>query len=486
MKKEVIFAEAASRASYQQIDILKGAFPKQKDFIADKSRLKAIFAGRRSAKTYTAGLYLVKEAIENPNCNCLFLGLTRVSASGAIWKDILKVIDRDFNLGIKFHETNLTATLPNGSVIWVAGVDTDESEMNKLLGRKYRLCVLDEASMYSINLYQLVYNVLKQATADQRGTICMMGTSSNIARGLFYEITVGKEQGWSLWQWTAFDNPYMAVQWQEELDEIDKLRPLFKKTPMFMQGYLNQWIVDEDAKVYKYVPGFNDAPYLPRDLSDWHYILGVDIAHSPDSSAFVVGAYHEADPTLYVVYAYKQLKMDITDVAVKVKQLDAQYHFDTKVVDGANKQAVMELNNRHSLNLLNADKTGKADFINIMNAEFIQGHIKVLPGAHPIKDEYSTLVWVTDNGKVVEPKKENQSIHNDLADSCLYMWRYAYTYLWHPKTTTQVVPGSLASWEPQHLAKLQEQVRKEQNPTELDNLDPGSDLFSDDAWEDPF
>ena len=97
-------------------------------------------------------------------------------------------------------------TLPNGSVISVTGVDVDEKEMNKLLGRKYRLVCIDEASMYTIDLRNLVYGVLGPAMVDpnddgESGTICLMGTASDFPRGLFYDITVGKESSWQLYKW---------------------------------------------------------------------------------------------------------------------------------------------------------------------------------------------------------------------------------------------------------------------------------------------
>lgn len=465
------------------VNILSAAFKEQKAFIEDKARLKALFCTRRAAKSFTAGLYLIKTAMDFPGVNCLFLGLTRMSAAGIVWKDILKAINIQYDLGIVFNETNLTATLPNGSVIWVTGCDTSEDEMNKLLGKKYKLVILDEASMYTINLNQLIYGVLKPATADYRGTICMMGTSSNITRGLFYDITIKKEAGWSLHTWTAHDNPYVAIQWQEELDDIAINRPLFMNTALFKQWYLNQWVVDEDAKVYKFNSLINTAACLPIELQNWHYILGVDLAHSPDSTAFVVGAYHEACPNLYLVYANKHLKMDITDASTEVRRLDKNFGFDVKVVDGANKMAVAEMNQRHLTGLIPADKTGKVDFINIMNAEFIQGHIKVLPGASSIIEEYETLVWVTDNGIVIEPKKEHPGIHNDMADSALYLWRYAYTYLWKPIEKFSE-PGTLESWEPEHIKKLQDQIRREQNPNGLDELevDPPNE-FSEDEFE---
>ncbi len=461
-----------------RFDIQKIAFSEQLRFIKDETRLKALFCTRRAAKSFTGGIYMIEEALKTPGCNILFIGLTRLSAKGIIWKDILKVLDRDHALHIKFNETELTATFPNGSVIWLAGCDTDEEEMNKLLGKKYRLVILDEASMFSINVFQLVYGILKPATADQRGTICLLGTSSNITRGLFYDITTGREPGWSLHEWTAYDNPHVATQWNEEIEDIRINRPLFMETALFKQWYLNQWVIDEDAKVFKYNKIRNFCASLPLFDVPYHFILGVDLGHSPDPSAFVIGAYNDIHPNLYITHAEKHLGMDVTAVADKIRELEKKYIFDVKVVDNANKQAVAELNNRHGLNLVPADKTGKADFINIMNGEFIQKKILLTPSAGLLASEYDSLVWETDNGKVKEPRKEHPGLPNHLTDAGLYLWRYCYQYLF-AEPAKKPVWGSQEHWEPEHLRVLEEQVRKQQNPNELDLTasDFDSDLF---------
>jgi hypothetical protein len=458
---------AALRSQSPKFNLEDLAFPQQRDFISDPARLKTLFCTRRAAKSFTAGLYLIHEALTHPGCNCLFVGLTRLSARGIIWKDILKEINQRLTLGIHFNETDLSATFPNGSVIHVTGADSDEDEMNKLLGKKYRLVTIDEASMYTIDMNQLVYGILKPATADQRGTICLLGTSSNITRGLFYDITNKREPGWSLHTWTAFDNPHVQAQWQEELDDIQTNRPLFMKTALFRQWYLNEWVVDEDAKVYKFDPLLNTTHALPLMDTPYRYVLGVDLGHSPDPTAFVIGCFHETIKTLFIVHAEKHLKLDITAVAERIFELNKRFNFDVRVVDNANKQAVAELNNRHQTQLIAADKTGKVDFINLMNTDFIQGNIKCLPSTLELQQEYQSLVWVTDNGKVVEPRKEHASLPNHLTDAALYLWRHCYQYLWAPKAYEPAF-DSQERWEPEHLKRLEEQVKQQQNPFALD------------------
>src|SRR6267378_4269873 len=94
--------------------------------------------------------------------------------------------------------------------------------------------------------------------------------------------------------------------------------------------------------------------------------------------------------------------------------------------DGANKQAVEEMRRRHELPLRAADKTGKSDFIEIMNGEFIQARLKLNPiRCSQLADEYAGLIWDERSVK----REEHPNCANDLADAALYAWRLCYSYL---------------------------------------------------------
>lgn len=432
-------------------NVLNHTFLQQRNFINDKARLKALFCTRRAAKSFTAGAYMVHECLNHPGSNCLFLGLTHASAKGILWKDILKSINTNLGLEISFNETTLTATFPNGSVIYTTGVDVSEDEMNKLLGKKYRLVCIDEASMYTIDLHRLVYGILKPATADYRGTICMMGTASNFTRGLFYDITNGIEPGWSLHSWTAHDNPHISEQWAEELADIDINRPLFKDTPLYRQWYLNEWVVDKEKLVYKFDADRNLFKERPLNLNPagWTYILGVDLGYE-DDTAFVLCAFHDNDHTLYVVSTFNKKHMDITDVAnrIKVFRDSPDMPVSKVIIDGSNKQAVEEMQRRHGIALEPADKTGKSDFIEIMNGELIQGKIRIKEGLNTIVQEMMGLVWKTTADKIDIPRKEHPSLPNHLCDALLYAWRFCYQWM-AENAPVKVVVGSKAWYEAQ-------------------------------------
>ena len=460
-----LIAEMDRRGVHMAEDLLDNEFTSQTAFINDPNRLKAAICTRRSGKSYGCGLYMVQEAINTPGCTVLYVALTRESAKRIMWKDILKTIDRKHKLNIRFQETELAAYFPNGSIIYLVGTDTDENQKSKLLGQKYRLCVVDEAASFGTDLKELVYGVLKPATADYRGTVCLIGTPGNITRGLFYDVTRGNEPGWTLHKWTAFENPYIKDQWAEEIQDIKTNRPLFMDTTFYKQHYLGEWVIDDTKLVYKFRSERNKFQSIPTYVQgDWTYVLGIDLGYD-DDSAFVVCSYHDHDPNLYVIETFKQAGMDLTDVSNKVKWFNNKYDISVNIVDGANKQAIAEMTNRHDVALRTADKTGKSDFIELMNAEMTQGRILVAPACKELVQEWGELIW--DDSK---PRREEHSAcPNHLADACLYAWRFCYPYLnteikLRPKTGTKEWYDNVAlvqQQEAQNLEySLEEQLRE--------------------------
>lgn len=483
-------------APRRTITIFDPAFPQQKGFCDDPAKLKALFCTRRAAKSFTFGLYALREAINNPGCNVLLIGLTRGSVKKIFWKDILKVLDKKHNLRARFNLSELTMTLRNGSVIALTGVDVSQEEMNKLLGAKYRLICIDEASMYTIDVRNLVYGILKPATVDPsvsggRGTICVGGTASNKPRGLFFDITKKegiREQGWSLHQWTAFDNPYVAKEWAEELEDIRINRPLYMQRPQYRQWYLNEWVTDETKLVYKFYELRNTYTELPYPQSKgWQYNLGVDLGYE-DDTAFVLSGYHENDPNLYIIKVYKENHMTFPAVERKIREFmaDPKFPITSVVIDGANKQGVESMNMRGDIYFVYADKQGKSDHIEMFNGDLIEAKIKIGPGCDELLDEWAELTWVVDGDKVKYPRTENPTCPNHLADAALYNWRMSYHFL--------AVPGKLAlkpgtpeynrEQENLHKQAIMERMQREQ--AARDGTSNGLGLNKDKWGRDPW
>lgn len=475
MKSAALAAKELQRRQTKKVpQFFNGKFKAQEEFIANESKFKAILATRRFGKSYTGGLYMCSCAYENPGVSIVYIALTRESAKKIMYKDVLKPLNRKYKLGMKFNETTLTVTLPNGSIIYLMGVDSSEDEKDKLLGQKYKLAVIDECASFNIDLRELVYGTLKPAMADLGGTIAMLGTPGNLTKSLFFDITNGIEPGWYVVKGDTSNNPYMAEKWKQEIEELKLNQPYIVETPMFKQMYLGQWVIDTDALVYKFNQDRNVYEILPLQAKgDWQYLLGVDLGYE-DDSAFVVVAFHEYDKVLYIMDTFNRSKMDITDVANKIKQLKQTHNIHKIIIDGANKQAVEEIQKRHQIPLLTADKTGKSDFIEIMNAELILGRIKVnLKTGTALIQEWQNLVWKEQKGNKINKREENPACANHLADATLYAWRYTYSYL------SQKAPGPKPVWGSQEWANQQTTEMEEAAMEYFTALEDAKDPYSD-------
>jgi phage terminase large subunit len=296
----------------------------------------------------------------------------------------------------------------------------------------------------------------------------LSGMASDITRGLFYDITIGKEQGWSLHTWSAHDNPHVAVQWQEELDFIAKHQPQLVQTARFRQAYLNEWVVDEEKLVYKFTDAKNIYKQTPPGLSPtgWTYVLGVDTGWE-DDNAFVLGKFHDNDPCLYIVRTYNKGHMTFDQVAEKIREFMAHpTEAPVKIIiDGANKQGVESMRARSSIPFEYADKIGKVDFIEMMNGDFVQGKIKINSQCDALVGELKALIWKTDGETIVVPKKEDPRLPNHLADAMLYMWRNGYHYQSEP-AVKKIVIGSRGWYEKQKDGiwdRERERLEKEEN-----------------------
>lgn len=412
------------------LNLLDKAFPAQRAFIDDSSRLKTALCTRRSGKTMAAGLYLVNDCITKPGTTCLYIALTRASAEQIMFPHILKPINKEYGLGMVFNHSTLTVKFPNGSLLYLIGGDAKPEESAKVLGQKFSLVIIDESASFTQDLRDMIYSHLKPATADQAGTICMIGTPSNNVKSLFYDVTTGKEPGWSNHTWTAYDNPHMAAQWQIEIDDYFARNPDAESEARFQQMYRGMWSVDEDARVYRYNHKINIqyAP-LPEGLD---YILSVDLGFI-DATAFVVAAYSKYDPHFYVVEAYKLKGLDIPDAVAHIVALKERYNPKTIICDSLAIQTIVTIRQRYGLPIQTpaAHKFKKMDHINLMNGDFLTGRIKIWKECVQLTEEYSSIIF--------DERSQTPQIHrnseDDLADSVLYAWRMSRHYAYESRPT---------------------------------------------------
>ena len=404
-------------------NVLTECFDKQLEFIKDPSKRKKLCLTRRCGKSTTVGLYLIQEALNHPRSKFIYVGLTKETAKSVMWTEIFENIIIKLNVPAKL--VGLQIKFSNGSCIQLTGADATYKEKHKLRGQKNRIAVIDECQSFTQDLKELVESVILPTLADLDGTLCMIGTPGN-EQGLHYwwQINDPKNQTgvWKDFHWTWKDNPFARDKVKTYLDEITSKDPNIVNTTSYRQEWLGEWVIEDNARVYKATKEINYIDSLPYGLLNNNsiYLLSVDLGYV-DATAFVVSCYNQSfDNKMYVLESKKISKLTISAVADKIKEYESRYKFRKMVVDAANKQAVEEMRLIHGLPLWAAEKQGKEAHISLLNSDFQTGRVLILKDTNAeLIVELETLIW-SQRDLLLGKHKEDARKDNHLTDALLY------------------------------------------------------------------
>jgi phage terminase large subunit len=436
-------------------------FAQQAQFIKDPRKLKAALCSRRAGKSHMAGCYVIAEALKHPKSTVPYVALTRGHAKRIMWKTLLD-LTRPYTPQVNL--TELRITLSNGSDIVLAGAN-DEATAEVFRGQKFPLVVLDECASFRSHFKEMVEEVIEPALIDLNGTLAMIGTPSAACRGLFYEATTQPESPYSLHKWTILDNPFIPHA-QEWLSERMKERGWTVDTPAYRREWLGEWVASTDSQVYAFSRERNVATQIPSKMN---YILGIDLGYD-DETAFVVVGYRPDDTRLYVVETYAKSEMIITDIVRKVDELSSRYGSFVRIVadtGGLGKQIAAEIRKRYGVPVFPAEKTQKADFIQLLNDDLRLGKILVSPIEINFIEEITALQWDEEKeGRFIEDPR----FANHRCDAFLYAWRESSHYL--SKTPSERPDPFTPKWHEEEEKRLREAIQKafEQEQKEMEFL----------------
>lgn len=450
VNKRIKAAEEAAKRPKFSIEAY--CFDKQVSFIRDPARFKTGVCSRRSGKTVSCAADL-HETTEKYEGDVAYITVNRRSAKRIIWKDLLK-INKDFKLGAKADNTELTLTKPNGNTIYVTGAK-DASDAETLRGQKFRKVYIDECQSFRAYIQDLVEDIIEPALTDYNGSLVLIGTPGPVPAGYFFDSA--KNPAWSHHKWTMLDNPHIKRQsGREPLDIIQELaarRGLTLSSPGIQREYYGQWMKDDDALVYHFDPLINSTLQVP-DLKEMTYIFGVDIGWK-DSDAIAVLGYDSKSKSVYLVEELITAKQDITSLVGQIKQLQDKYAPVKVVMDAGalGKKIQEEIISRHGINIVAAEKQRKHEFIKLLNDDLRTGKFKARLGTR-FEEDCDLVQWNWDDP--AKPKIDD-GYHTDIGDAVLYAWRECRHYFYEaqpekPKRDTNAYMRQLEEREAEALA----------------------------------
>jgi hypothetical protein len=356
----------------------------------------------------------------------IYFALTGQSAYDIIWSEILDECDRNL-IPTKPNKVERRIYFPEvKSSLKIAGADASEREIKKVLGQKYSMAGIDECGSFTIDMHKFVYQMIRPALVDLQGSLTLIGTCENIPNTFFEKACTGQIKGWSVHRWTAYDNPYVAVNWDLEIKDLLADNPLAINASWFRTHYLNEWVTDNEKLILPLKREyFITNAYEGRDRD--YYVMGVDLGYN-DATSFVVMSYSKHHKEIIVRSAYKKSEMDITEVAEHIKHLQKSIPIHKVIIDGANKQAVEEMRRRHGLALQGAEKIDKAFHLRMMKDDFMQGKVVIIENScDDLIREANHLIWYDDMKTKEDPRCENHVV-----DGLLYGWRECRHYVYDP------------------------------------------------------
>ena len=124
--------------------------PRQREanrLLAGPARNIMLRGGSRSGKTFLLVRAIIQRAINAPGSRHVIFRFRFNHAKTSIWADTMpKVLKLCFpTLRYRFDKTDFYLDLPNGSQVWIAGLD-DKERVEKILGAEYCTLYFNESS----------------------------------------------------------------------------------------------------------------------------------------------------------------------------------------------------------------------------------------------------------------------------------------------------------------------------------------------------
>lgn len=450
--------------------------------LLDLARTVVGCAGRRSGKSFVAVVKALVTALVFSDCAVLYISATRATAKKMAFGPML-ALNRKYRLGGLANRTELSLTFPNGSTIYVLGVDS-EAAADKCRGiPRVVLAIIDEAQRYKQEVLQyLIRDVLRAAFLDlgERAALWILGTPNpQGTHGEFWERwnrdtnpnaphnDVPKVSGPGFHTFTCYDNTTLGT--REEIDALlDQDLVEEKQTresAWFRREYLCEWAVELRERVYQLTDeNLYDGP--PPKLT--HYVVAGDIGVR-DADALVLLGWTDDDPTLWLARSHVQRGATVTDFGAVIEEWNAAHDPLAIQLDGGGLglKVIMTLQqSMPGLPLAPVTKPPVNLQVKYLNDRLAAGRLKV-PRGSQFATEARRATWVDGvvNGKI------NEHGHSDLVPAMRYGVIAARPFL--PDMLQEAPPDPVKERTRKRRAKMERRYA-------LDGKRPAND--QDEAW----
>ncbi|GLT02864.1 DNA-packaging protein [Sphingobium jiangsuense] len=165
--------------------------------LASAARNIMLRGGSRSGKTFILCRAIIQRAINAPNSRHVIFRFRFNHAKTSVWADTLpKVLKLCFpTLRVRFDKTDFYIELPNGSQIWIAGLD-DKERVEKILGQEYATLYFNESSQIPWGSVETAMSRLAQK-CDLAPEIAAATGKTHLALKAYFDCNPPSKLHWS-------------------------------------------------------------------------------------------------------------------------------------------------------------------------------------------------------------------------------------------------------------------------------------------------
>ncbi len=444
--------EGALKKVHAELDLSPFLSDAQKARANDRSRFKAIPAGRQSGKTDLLEKLLLRVGASRNmrGRQALYVSTSINRAVETIWDELVQM-NRDMGLGGIPNYTTHTMRFAAAGRIRVTGCE-NKVQADAIRGlKKVALYLIDEAQDWKDELLRYFFTkVVYPSLVAVSGEVIVAGTGGS-PLGWWYEVATGKpgrngRSAGSMWTrfgaWTPLDNPFLpAGEAAKLIAQACEDRGCDIDDPSIQTEFFANFKADLNRQIFNYTRernGFSRGAWNPKigfweggNLPDgrWSVIIASD-AGSVDAAAYVVIGKCDSDPRLWVL---ETEAITALGSSAQVALARAAYErYGSRVVHtvmdpgGGGKGLIIDLNNEHLQGIEAAEKKNKAAGCIMMRDGLRSGKLMVAIEESDFIEDLSVPEW--------DPMAVGQSVGRghfpDRADCALYGYRAAAT-TWH-------------------------------------------------------
>ena len=276
--------------------------PKQNEAVSklsSEARHIMLYGGSRSGKTFISVYAMIVRACKIKSRHAILrLNFNHIKTS--IWLDTLpKVLKVAFpGLPVEWNKTDYYITLPNGSEVWVAGLD-DEKRVEKILGKEYSTLYFNECS-------QIPYKSIQVA-------LTRLAERNELKKKAYYDQNPPSKKHWSYWLFEKHLDPVdnvpvdkdkytsLLMNPKDNLDNIDPeyITEILDNLPeaqrkRFKDG---EFTTDDDGAAYYAFDRDKHVKEVDRSFYTGQRCIGMDFNVQPMTA--VIG--HYVNKKFYII-----------------------------------------------------------------------------------------------------------------------------------------------------------------------------------------